>query len=273
MNRRSELVEKYYRGYHEWNRLDSDSYHALEYETTLHFLAKHLPDRGRILDAGGGPGRYTIELARRGYSAVLVDLSSEQVRIARREIRKAGVANRVTGAYRGSVSDLSRFRDRSFDAVLCLGGVLGHVGNRRARAKAIRELARVAKRRAPVFVSVMGRYSQFFDHAGHFPDLASEPEFYRAALVKGDYDGSHGFAPCHFFLPDELESELYENGLRVVERAALEGLASYHSREVNRLSKTEPAAGTLWKEIHLRTCTRPEVVAMSEHFLMVARTR
>ncbi len=50
----------------EWRRLVRDAYHRLELETTLHFLEQYLPKTGRILDAGSGPGRYTLELARRG---------------------------------------------------------------------------------------------------------------------------------------------------------------------------------------------------------------
>ncbi|MCK4722519.1 MAG: class I SAM-dependent methyltransferase, partial [Dehalococcoidia bacterium] len=59
----------------EWRRLVKDSYHQLELNTTLHFLEKYLPSEGLILDAGGGPGRYTIELAKRGYDVVLLDLT------------------------------------------------------------------------------------------------------------------------------------------------------------------------------------------------------
>jgi SAM-dependent methyltransferase len=59
----------------EWRRLIWDAYHRLEFETTLHFLEKYLPAKGLILDAGGGPGRYTLELARRGYQVVLLDMT------------------------------------------------------------------------------------------------------------------------------------------------------------------------------------------------------
>lgn len=51
----------------EWGRLIKDEFHKLEFDTTLHFLKKYLPKTGLVLDAGGGPGRYTIELARKGY--------------------------------------------------------------------------------------------------------------------------------------------------------------------------------------------------------------
>ena len=33
---------------------------------TMYFPEKHLPEKGLLLDAGGGPGRYTIELAKKG---------------------------------------------------------------------------------------------------------------------------------------------------------------------------------------------------------------
>jgi len=47
---------------YEWRRLMQDAYHQLEFIVTMHFLEKYLPEKGLILDAGGGPGRYTIEL-------------------------------------------------------------------------------------------------------------------------------------------------------------------------------------------------------------------
>ena len=53
---------------HEWKHLVKDAYHRLEYDTTIHYLSRYLPDKGLVLDAGGGPGRYTIELARRSSS-------------------------------------------------------------------------------------------------------------------------------------------------------------------------------------------------------------
>lgn len=49
----------------EWDRLEGDPYNMLEYVVTMHYLEKHLPSEGLILDAGGGPGRYTIELRAR----------------------------------------------------------------------------------------------------------------------------------------------------------------------------------------------------------------
>ena len=58
----------------EWNRLAQDAYHSLEFTLTWHHLCQHLPASGYILDAGGGPGRYSLPLCRSGYEVVLLDL-------------------------------------------------------------------------------------------------------------------------------------------------------------------------------------------------------
>ncbi len=107
---------------HEWRRLRQDAYHQLEFALTMHCLTKYLPEKGLILDAGGGPGRYTIELAKQGYEVILLDLVPEMLKAAERKIRRAGVKKKVKQIIEGSIDDLSMFGDETFDAVLCLGG-------------------------------------------------------------------------------------------------------------------------------------------------------
>ena len=135
---------------YEWKRLKQDAYHQLEFLVTMNSLEKYLPKEGFILDAGGGPGRYTIELAKRGYDVVLLDLVKEMLEIASRQIRKEEVQSRVKRIMEGSVTDLSMFGDETFDAVLCLGGPLSHLLTFEERETAAGELVKVAKRDAPL---------------------------------------------------------------------------------------------------------------------------
>lgn len=44
----------------EWRRLGRGPYHQIEFMATMHFVEEYLPKHGLVLDAGGGPGRYTI---------------------------------------------------------------------------------------------------------------------------------------------------------------------------------------------------------------------
>jgi S-adenosylmethionine-dependent methyltransferase len=80
------LVKEYYakQARSEWHRLQQDPYHQIEFIITTHFLEKYLPKHGLILNAGRGPGRYTIELARRGYDVVLLDFVPEMLKVAKR---------------------------------------------------------------------------------------------------------------------------------------------------------------------------------------------
>lgn len=134
----------------EWNRLVQDGYHRLELIVTLHFLDKHLPEQGLILDADGGPGTYTIELARKGYEVVLYDLSPKCLEKALKEIEKTCVEHKIKKIAEDSIINLSEFGDQNFNAVLFLG-TISHLINRRDRDLAASELVRVTKKEHPCF--------------------------------------------------------------------------------------------------------------------------
>lgn len=264
-------VKDYYTGQvqKEWRRLIKDAYHRLEFETTLHFLEKYLPSHGRILDAGGGPGRYTLELARRGYEVVLLDVTPANLEFARRQIKRAQVQDRVEQVVEGSIVDLSRFADNTFDAVVCLGGPLSHVLDQRKRAKAIQELIRVDKTGAPIFVSVMGRLSILVIELALFPHEL-EKSFFKPMRDEGDYPGHSGFTACHFFLPEEFENAFQSEGVTVLEMVGLEGVGSHHVKQVNELANHK-RRWRIWLETHYQTCTHPSVVGISEHMLLVGK--
>jgi 2-polyprenyl-3-methyl-5-hydroxy-6-metoxy-1,4-benzoquinol methylase len=72
-----------------------------------------------ILDVGCGPGRYPIELARRGASrCVGVDVAEPMIEIARKEAAAAGVADRCHWV----VTDYLSFEsEERFDSVIAMG--------------------------------------------------------------------------------------------------------------------------------------------------------
>ncbi len=139
-------VKEYYNSYgrREWDRLTASAYNQVEYAITMHYLEKYLPKEGLVLDAGGGPGRYAIELARRGYDVVLFDLSPVQLAIAKAEVAKlpSDVAEHIIAFVEGDITDLGAFPTGDFDALVCLGGTLSHVVDPTARERATSEMAR-----------------------------------------------------------------------------------------------------------------------------------
>lgn len=268
-------IRKLYSTYweHEHIRLKQDPYHSLEFSTTLMFLNKYLPKAGLVLDAGGGTGIYTIGLAKQGHNMVLLDISSHNIAAAKKEIAREGIVKKVKSAVVGDITNLSRFKDSTFDAVLCLGGPLSLVYGKPKRRKAMSELVRVAKRGAPIFIAVMNRYGAVSLGPNKWPEEIATDNF-RSVWKTGEDRLWIGKYYCHYFTPNELVSEFGTacNNAEVLELAALEGLATPSIDAINKLAKNKKAWRN-WLEMHYSLCTKPEVVNASVHILLVARKK
>lgn len=230
-------------GEREWERLDRDFHHRLEWEATVDYLEEHLPEGGRVADVGGGAGRYAVWLADRGHDVALLDVSERQAAIAREKADEHAVADRVA-AGRGDVRALP-LADDAVAATLCLGGPLSHVLDAGEREAAVAELRRVTRPGGPVFVSVMGllaSVTRMVRHAG----LAEhdETELLPALVQSGDYDADllerFGREPTvqqmHLFRLEGFESLLEVGGLEVERLAALEGPFSQRRDDLDALT-------------------------------------
>lgn len=256
----------------EWDRLAESPTGRLEYENTLRELERTFPLDGRVLDAGGGPGRYAIHLAEAGLEVDHCDRSGELVGFARRQVEAAAVDDRVDPC-RADVRSLP-YADDAFDGVCCLGGVLSHVLDPDERARAVGELVRVAAADAPVVVSVIGRLAAMRyrlkeagpESAGLLGHLAATGD-YTAEAVAELGDGG-GWAECHFYRADELEAELSEAGLDVERVVGLEGVASNMAPELR--DAPEEVRGHV-RDVVRETRGDRSVADNSEHILAVAR--
>lgn len=89
-------------------------------ETLFHQRLRRRPKS--ILDLGCGTGNHAVELARRGYDVVGLDLSDSQLAIARKKVHGKRVP--VTFVH----GDMARFRlHRKFDAAICMFGGFGYL--------------------------------------------------------------------------------------------------------------------------------------------------
>lgn len=252
----------------EWERLESTPKHRLEFETTLDYLREHLPEDGRVLDVGGGAGRYAVWLAERGHRVRLADISAGQRATAREKLREHDVADRVT-VEAADLRDLP-YEENVFAAVCCLGGPLSHVTDAAARERAVGELARVARTDAPVFISVIGRIALLQHIVAHLPGHYDRlPTFAR----DGDWtpaiadDGDPAFARTHFYRAEELREELAA-ALDVRTLVGLEGIAANHGEATTEADEEGLAA---LRSVLSDLREDPTVVDISEHILAVCR--
>jgi SAM-dependent methyltransferase len=274
MSKESDIVKNIYSGMvdREWERLTRNALTRLEYATTWRFLDQYLPSTGLILDAGGGPGRYTIDLAVKGYDVVLLDLTPANLVRARLEIGKAGVGTRVKDVTEGSITDLTQYADNTFDGVLCTGGPLSHVCPQLERQKALSELIRVAKPGSHVFVSVMSKYGVLLATPTGWPNsVGLRKEEFVEIIDSGECYSWLKDGYCHFYTARELESQFIGLNVEIIQKVGLEGLNNQESAE-DYCSKF-PEAWLKWLEIHNKICTDPFVVDASGHMLFVVKKK
>ena len=90
----------------------------LAWENVRGFLPRNASKR-RALDAGGGTGFASVQLARMGYEVVLLDASVEMLRIARQQAEAERVAARISFSHADAGQLAELFEAESFDIVVC----------------------------------------------------------------------------------------------------------------------------------------------------------
>lgn len=261
-------VINYYSQYDEDRRLIKDPAHEIEFLITMHFLEKHLPKKGRILDAGGGTGRYSFELVKRGYNVILLDIVPKHVDIANSVITERKLKSKISAVV-GDITNLEDFDNNQFDAVLCLGAALSHVTYSKDINLAMKELTRVAKKNAPIFVSVIGRLGAAQYRLRYEKKRLLE---YKKTLKTGHNSPGQtgGFTNAHFFLGKELEQLFSNNKLKILDRVGLEGLSSVLQEETNTIYSEERIWNT-WIQILKETANDETAYGKSLHFMIVGK--
>ena len=255
----------------EWDRLVKDPYHTLEFLATWHHLQQYLPATGRVLDAGGGPGRYALELCRAGYEVVLLDLSAGILAVAKERFQCEPVhaQQRLLEVVEGDIRDLSRFAPNSFDAVLCLGGPLTHLGEEADRLKALKELVRVVRPGGIVSVGVMGYWAVLRTVLAQSCEELAETSFQTLVQTGNSFMQATG-SVWHFFRAEELRRCCEQCGLTTLIMAGCEGLSTGLVEATNAVGGRE-AQWHRWVELVLQTSAEPSLVDMSEHILHIGR--
>lgn len=261
-------------GHEEWERLEMTPKHRLEFAHTTHYLENVLPPSGHVLDVGGGPGRYALWLAERGYDVTMLEPSERQREIAREKLDEGG--HHDVTVRDGDVRDID-VADDAADATLCLSGPLSHVIDEKEREQAVQELARVTRADGPVVVSVMGllavvenliRHGPEFERGlRQLPHLLETSTYSREILETTDVTDPN-FVECHFFRVAELEELLDGAGMTVETVAGLEGPASNFGDVTEELD--DEGMATVADAVS-RLMEERSVADTSEHILAVAR--
>lgn len=266
----TQKIEQYYdeNPEFEWNRLER---HRLEFAITMRALEEYLPaPPAKILDVGGGPGRYAIALTQKGYLVTLVDLSYSNLGLAGRRADEAGVTlNQVIHA---NALDLSLVNTSDYDAVL-LFGPLYHLLKLEDRRQAVRETCSKLKPGGLLFAVFLGRYAFLRWAAKDDPEwILRRQGDHQRVLDSGQYErppDEPGFIDAYLEHPSEIEPFMASCGLQSLDLIGCEGAVSMIEDKINALT------GELWDawvSVNYRLSKDPSIHGAAEHLLYVGKT-
>ncbi|MGZ4382442.1 MAG: class I SAM-dependent methyltransferase [Gaiellaceae bacterium] len=254
-SRAAEYFDDY--GEREWKRFEDGTTPGPSMTIHTQMLEGYVRPGDRVLDAGAGPGRFTLEMLRLGAHVTALDISPGQL-----ELLQARVPD--VEAVVGDITDLSPFPDDSFDVTVCFGGPLSYVVDRAERAVA--ELARVTRSGGHLLVSVMGLAGAVIHFAPILVELARRDGTARSLeiartgfLPEGE---GYGHLAMRMYLWEELEDLLAPHG-EVVEGAAAGVLP--------HLEVEEPEIRALLEEFEEKLAYDPGSRSCGEHIIGVLR--
>ena len=264
-------IAAYYDAYadKEWDRLVSTPADAVSFHIHKHYLERFVNPGDRVLEAGAGPGRFTIELAKLGAAVTVGDISEVQLKLNEQRVIEADCEAAVEARAQFDITDLRQFEAAVFDAVVCYGGPLSYVMDR--GEEALSELLRVLRPGGCLLLSVMsllGATRAFFEGISSlesYPDIVDEVN--AEGMLSGEVNKGHAMK---LYRAAELKGLLERSGSSV-EVLSASNFISVGRDELMREQMTTPES---WERVlswELGFCAEPGAVDCGTHIIAVAR--
>ena len=247
----------------EWERLKQ---HPIEFAITKHFIDRYIKAGDRILDIGGGPGRYSLYLSKKGCQVTLIDLSEENVAFAQAKAQELGL---TIAAFAGDACEADHIASGSFDSILLMGPMY-HLLQEPQRTKAIETALRLLKPDGVIFASFISLYAGLSDYMKNYPQRVledSEQKYIQCCFENRAYCGD-AFTKACLLSPAEILAFMARFPLEKLHFFGQEGITS--PCENNILACGDDVVER-WIEIALHTCERKEFLSYSEHLMFVGR--
>jgi S-adenosylmethionine-dependent methyltransferase len=232
----SSVIKEYYnKGVEiEWSRMDR---HPLEFEITKRHIDQVIHPKSRILDIGGGPGKYSFHYAALGHKVTLIDLAESNIEYARNKQHELNIY--LESLRVGDATSLKDIEDDSFDIIFCMGP-LYHLIAESDRKKAVNECKRIVKKNGSIIFSFITIMAQTISVIKRYPLFIKNWE---RALSKGiekginDSEYDTGFTEAFFVDPLKVEDFLVDCGLLVTKLAGAEGIACQSEPDLLKLPR------------------------------------
>ncbi len=265
----SRNIEVFYNKASEETRLDKGM-GIFEFERIKSLIEKYIPSSSsKIIDIGGGTGKYSEWLAKKGHQVHLVEPVSKHIKIAQKRANK--LKNKFS-VHLGESQSLD-FQNNFADLII-LHGPLYHLQKKEDRELTIKEAKRVLKNDGIILGFAINYTASTL--VGLLNGLIHKKTFFemcKEELTTGVHNPPDDFpwllAEAYYHKPEQLKDEFINQELTYLNTYAVEGMAwldkDYFANMLNDKKK-----GALIKLIQI-TQNDSYLLPFSPHMMIVVK--
>ena len=224
-----------------------------------HFIMNNIPKNKtlKILDAGGGTGRFAEPLLKKDHNVVLTELSVNMLNKSKKRLRSYKNIEFI----KNSVTNMDEIKDDSFDVVLMINAILDYCEDYN---KAMQEAYRILKKDGLFIATVNNRFIYCQSH-----ELKEENyKLFRKNMKIGDryivWGGQNKGHTSHEFTLDELKNSLKKNKFKTEKILGIFNLMNKY--DINNIKNKDD-----FIKLQIEYAQKEEYLNNSQDFFFVAK--
>lgn len=247
----------------EWERTNEDN---IEYIITSKMLSRYINPGDRILDLGGGPGRYSTWLASCGCDVTLFDLSEGNIAFAETKAKELKLPLKTIC---GNALDESIYPNESYDHILVMGPMY-HLFEYEDRKKVIDNALLHLKKGGKIYIAFINLFAGLLyylddDKYGFKSQLELDPSYGHCLLENIGWNGL-AFTEARFEALPEIKRFCNSFGLKQVKLFGQEGFLGPF---VHQLDGLEEPYRSLYIDYAYGMCDMEDYLTMSAHIMYI----
>jgi S-adenosylmethionine-dependent methyltransferase len=242
--------------------------HQLEYDMTWRYLERYLPAHGLILEVGAATGRYTLELARRGYTVTAVDLSAGLLEESQKRVADEGLVRQVRFVV-ADARDLSQVAEKEFDAVLLMGP-LYHLIVEADRKFVLQQVYDRLSAGGIIFSALLSRFGLMGDLIKRKPEWIEDQTAVHSQFENGRRpdDSPRGGFRGYAAQVSEVAPLHEAIGFETLVLAGIEPAIAADDESYNKLQGKQRQ---LWLDLFYEMSTESSILGASRHLLYIGK--
>lgn len=262
----TKIVKEYYDSnvLKEWTRIENRP----EFIITCRIMDRYINPGDKILDIGGGPGRYSFYFMEKGCDVTLFDLSSENISFAQNMSKEK---NMNLKTHVGDARVVSEIVEDKFDHILIMGPMY-HVLEEKERKIVVENALKLLKPGGIIFISFINLIAGIIYAMKFKPEIildSFEQNYHKLFIENKNFSGE-GFTQTYFSRPDEILYFMSGFNLEKLHLISQESILTLC--EDNIFSQSKEVID-LWIDLGEKLCEREDLLSWGEHLMYIGKNK